>query len=414
MIATALMGNMLRIPLLASSGKSVPLIPLDLVVAGFVLLGVLEARRHGRWMLDAATTAGIGFLGVAALSLISAGPRLGLSIPELLFGGAYLARWGMYFGVFAVASAWISHTEAIQLALLLKWAVIVFALFGIVQVLLLPGFAQIVYPDAVLYADWDPQGRRLVSTFLDPNFAGMFLVLGLCLWGGAYLAGAAAPRWQGFVLGAALLLTLSRGSALSALFAATTMLLVRGPTLRAARALLVAMLATVAAVPVLLPFAAEYAKLTIDASALQRLLAWQKAVTLVSEYPWLGVGFNTVGFVLPRYGWNSVGASSFGLDGGLLFIAALTGSIGVTAFLIFLWRIMMSARQCIRDDAMTPEAHGIAIATMASVVAITVHATFTNTLLLSLLLAPCWLLWALPRALRRGTAHLDAVQPPAP
>jgi hypothetical protein len=43
----------------------------------------------------------------------------------------------------------------------------------------------------------------------------------------------------------------------------------------------------------------------------------------------------------------------------------------------------------------------VAYAAAASVAAVTVHAFFTNTLLLSLLLAPCWLLWALPRALRR-------------
>jgi hypothetical protein len=54
----------------------------------------------------------------------------------------------------------------------------------------------------------------------------------------------------------------------------------------------------------------------------------------------------------------------------------------------------------------------VAYAAAASVAAVTVHACFTNTLLLSLLLAPCWLLWALPRALRRrprepaiGRAH---------
>jgi hypothetical protein len=49
----------------------------------------------------------------------------------------------------------------------------------------------------------------------------------------------------------------------------------------------------------------------------------------------------------------------------------------------------------------TPAVRGLALAVPASVVAVTVQATFANTLLLSLLLAPSWLLWSLPRALRR-------------
>ena len=52
-----------------------------------------------------------------------------------------------------------------------------FAGFGIVQSAFLPNFAQRIYPDARLYLDWDPQGHRLVSTFLDPNFAGAFILL---------------------------------------------------------------------------------------------------------------------------------------------------------------------------------------------------------------------------------------------
>ena len=401
MLAAVVAGNLVRLPLLSAGGKSAPLLPLDLTVAAFVLLGLMEARRHRRFEIDEPTVLGGLFLCTASLSLATSGERLGLQGRELLFGGAYLVRWALGFGVYVTASTWLSARDAMQVARALRVAIAIFAAFGLMQVLFFPGFAQMVYPDSALVLDWDPQGRRLVSTFLDPNYAGILLVIGLCLWGGAHLAGAYAPVWEGILLGSALALTLSRGSALAGVVAAITMLALRGATVRAARLSVGALLALVAAIPLLLPYAAGYDKLFVDGSALQRVLAWDRAVALVADHPWLGIGFNTVGFVSSRYGWVARGTSGFGLDGGLLFIAALTGVVGLVAFVALLWSMARSARQTWVAIPDIPAARGIALAVPASIVAVTVQATFANTLLLSLVIVPCWLLWALPRALRR-------------
>jgi len=401
LILADLAGNLVRIPLFAASGKSAPLLPLDLVVMAFVALGVVEAWRQRRFSVDAPTVAGALFLAIAGVALATAGARVGLPLRELLFSGAYLLRWALYFGVYVTAATWLTARDAIGVMTALRVVIALFAAFGVLQVLFIPGFAQFVYPDSALVLDWDPQGRRLVSTFLDPNYAGILLVIGLTLWGGAYLAGAQASAWEGVLLGTALLLTLSRGSALAAVAAGLTMLAARGPTLRGARVVVAALLLLVLATPLLLPYAADYDKLLVDGSAVQRLLAWQKALILIGDHPWLGVGFNTVGFVARRYGWMAQGASGFGLDGGLLFIAALTGVIGLLAFLLLLTLLVRSATQGWEGLAWSPAARGISLAVPASIVAVTVQATFANTLLLSLVLAPCWLLWAMPRALRR-------------
>lgn len=401
MLVTVFSGNLVRLPLLFAGTKSAPLLPLDLLVMTFVTVGLVEARRHRRFEVDAPAMAGLMFLLIAAVALVTAGQRVGLRTEELLFGGAYLMRWALYFGVYVTAAAWLTARDARRVAAAVRLMIGVFAAFGLLQVLFLPGFAQLVHPDSVLVVDWDPQGRRLVSTFLDPNFAGILLVIGLCLWGGAHLAGAPAPIWEGILLGAALVLTLSRGSALAAFAAGATLLLLGGLSVRGARLAVGAALLMVPAVPLVLPYAAEYDKLFVDGSALQRVFAWQTALSMVSDHPWLGIGFNTVGFVAPRYGWVVRGASSFGLDGGLLFILALTGVVGLSAFLLLLVMVIRSARATwsATDSAV---ARGIALAVPATIVAVVVQASFANTLLLSLVLAPCWLLWALPRALRRG------------
>lgn len=407
-LGAVLSGNLLRLPLLFDVSKSAPVLPLDLVVAGFVTLGLVEARRRRRLELDAPGVAGLLFLLVALVALATAGPRVGLRLTELLFGGAYLLRWALYFGVYVMAAAWLTDRDALRVAAALRLMIGIFAAFGVLQVLLFPGFAQLVHPDSRLVLDWDPQGRRLVSTFLDPNYAGILLVIGLCLWGGAHLAGAPASVWEGILLGVALVLTLSRGAALATVAAGATLLLLHGPSVRGARLAVGAALLVVPVVPLLMPYAAEYDKLAVDGSALQRVFAWQTALSLLADHPWLGIGFNTVGFVAPRHGWVVRGASSFGLDGGLLFIAALTGLVGLAAFLFLLLSVIRSARRTWAHGTRgtsASRARGIALAVPATVVAVTVQATFANTLLLSLVLAPCWLLWALPRALRRDAGE---------
>jgi len=409
LILADLAGNLVRIPLFAASGKSAPLLPLDLVVAGMLLLGLLAVRRTARLPLDAVAKWAALFGAVAAVSLASAPARVGLALSEVTFASAYLVRWLAYFGIYVCVAEFVPVRDAERLARLLRLGIVAFALFGIVQSIALPGFAQMVYPDAQVYLDWDPQGHRLVSTFLDPNFAGILIVIGGCLWCGALLAADRAPAWEGLVLGVALLLTFSRSSLLAALVAGGTLVLIRGINARLLGVGIGATLLGVALIPVLLEYAGALGKLTVDASALLRLIAWQRAFQLVTEHPVLGIGFNTLGFVASRMGWTLRGAGGFGLDGGLLFIAALSGLAGLAAFMGMLAAVMRSARRSWRQ-ADTPAAHrGVAYAAAASVAAVMVHSCFTNTLLLSLLLAPCWILWALPRALRRHPREPVAV-----
>jgi hypothetical protein len=404
LVLADLAGNLIRLPLFAAGGKSAPLIPLDLIVGAFVLIGLAIGYRRRQFPLDRVGGWGTLFLVVGSVSVGSAGWRLALESREIVFAAAYLVRWGLYFGIYACAAAYLPSAGAEELARLLRRGIVLFAAFGIVQALTLPGFAQLVYPESALYLDWDPQGRRLVSTFLDPNYAGILIVMGLCLWGGALLAADRAPAWEGLILGAALLLTFSRSALLAALAAFATLVLIRGVSARVLILVAGATLLTLSIVPWLLDYAGSLGKLSIDASAIQRLLAWQRAVKLIGEYPVLGIGFNTLGFVATRFGWTARGASGFGLDGGLLFITALTGFVGLFCFLGLLTSIVQSARRSWQHPSSSPLHRGLAFATAASVVAVTVHATFANTLLLSLVLAPCWLLWAMPRALRRGMA----------
>lgn len=396
------LGQLVRVPWLSVGDKVVAVLPVDVAVAVAVCLGLLEVHRRGSLPLSAPAAWGLGFVVIAAAATVSAVWRLGLPPRAIVVAGSYLGRWGLYFALFPITAALLRADEVGRLLGWFRALVVVFAVFGIVQSLLLPNFAFVVYPDSRLYLDWDPQGHRLVSTFLDPNFAGNLLVLGLCWWGGRFLAGVTAPRWEAAVLLLALLLTFSRGSMLSAVIAALVLVLAHGVSRRVVQALVGAGVTITILIPLLLPLAAEYSKLRLDASALGRVVAWQRALTIWADYPWLGIGFNTMGFALPRFGIVPRGSAGFGLDGGLLIIGALTGLFGLTAYVGLLGSVVRSARAAWRTAAGRPLARAVGYAVAASVAAIVVQAMFLNTLLYSLLLAPVWMLWASAQAVRRA------------
>ncbi len=108
------------------------------------------------------------FFFIAALSLIVNFYKLGTF--DLLEAALYLVRWILYAGVyFMVYSLDVKFKNRIPNMLLASGAFIVFM-----------GFLQyFLYPDLrnLMYMGWDEHFYRLFSVFLDPNFAGFFLVL---------------------------------------------------------------------------------------------------------------------------------------------------------------------------------------------------------------------------------------------
>jgi O-antigen ligase len=281
--------------------------------------------------------------------------------------------------------------------------ILVFALFGIVQSAFLPGFAQLVYPDSEVYIDWDLQGHRLVSSFLDPNFAGAFVCIGLLCAIARLTCGERVAGWRIGVLATALLLTASRSSILAALVGLATIALIIGVSRRVARALLVFGALLVPTLPLLASFARQYGKLSIDASALARIVSWARALRIFGDHWLIGVGFNTYGFAQRAYGYDAGrGAFGFSLDGGLLFVAVMTGVVGTALYVGMLWRIGRRARRVWRAATAVPIERAMAVAAVASMTALLVHSLFVNSLLLPFLMEPMWILCALPAAAMRG------------
>lgn len=396
MLAAAglLLGNLGRVPGLTVGGRPAPFTFLDAVLIPLWLTLVVTLSRGGRrWRLDAFSLWGLAFVGIALVSTLLAGPKWELSLGAHLGVAMFLVRWVLYAGFYLLVvtdpdpdeagrAVWASFDKAIVAVLV----------FGLIQSAFLPNFAGITSQITGLV--WDLQRRRLVSTLLDPNFSGGLLLIGLVMRLAQEAYGLRTNRWMLglFVLG--VVLTLSRATWL-ALFAVLPLaLVVRGRRGNLPRLLAVASVLLVAAVPAIVAFGQQYKKFEVDVSGLMRFIPWLRSVVLIRDNPVLGVGFNAAGPAQTAYGWELMGGATISMDGGLLFIAVMTGLAGAVAYSGMLWSFVAAARRSWRDAELPPERRAFALGAVMATLGILVQSLFGNGLLIPWLAMPLWVLQA--------------------
>ena len=154
------------------------------------------------------------FFAISLLSLGLASPLL--SNREVIVSGLYLIRWliyaGLYFVIFDTKKTLFKKSNPLSFLVIIGVAI---AFFGFVQYFLYPNLK------ALEVLEWDPHYYRLVSTFLDPGFTGLVLVLTLIILINL-LFKKRNNRWlilATVVVYAALILTHSRSSYLAFLVA---------------------------------------------------------------------------------------------------------------------------------------------------------------------------------------------------
>lgn len=407
-LAVMAVGQLGRVPVLAAGAKEAPLLLNDLAVVGLLLMGLVLVLRRRRLILDGPSSLAFLFFAVGGISALLAIPRFGLTPFEAVFSLAYLFRWLAYFGIYIFAINFLRREDVPSAWNVLEGTVLLFAVFGIVQSAFLPGFAQIVYPEAELFTQWDPQGHRLVSTFLDPNLAGALVVMILLVQAGRLALGAPVTLWKTLVLLVAALLTVSRSTFLALMIGGLFILAARGLSRRVLRASLLVGLLSIPAIPFLAWMAVSYNKLDLtDPSLLARFVAWGRAIAVLADHPVIGVGFNTYGFVQLRYGFAGLSQSAFGLDGGLLFIAVMTGIIGVTLYTAMIFWVVARCYRVWRDSERSPESRGLCLGATAATVALIVHSLFLNSILYPFLMETLWVLWGLAFVVGRMSGEVS-------
>jgi O-antigen ligase len=161
------------------------------------------------------------------------------------------------------------------------------------------------------------------------------------------------------------------------------------------------------AAPWLWRMADTFGKLSLeDQSLLDRLVTWSQAFRVLADHPIVGVGFNTYGFVQLRYGFDELRQGTFGLDGGLLFIAVMTGFVGVTLYSILLFLVLQACKELWSSDRSSSDpssvfdgAVGLGVA--AATVAFVTHSLFVNSILYPPIMQTMWILWGIVFVLNR-------------
>lgn len=400
-IALLGVGNLGRIPVFAVNVKDVPILFNDFLIVAILGALTIAALRNRSLVLDGPAMFGFVFAGVGAFSAMLAVPRFGLTAFEFLVSIAYLFRWLAYFGVYLAAINFLRPADISAVWRTLEGVILVFAAFGIVQSLFLPGFAQIVFPDQ----NWDVQGHRLVSTFLDPNFAGEFIVIGLLVMIARMAFGVECRLWKPLLLFAALVLTISRSSLLGFVAGGVVIALVRGHSRRVLGLSILMGLLTLPFLPLIIRFAMDFGRFSVEGSAAVRIVSWLRALEVFADNPILGIGFNTYGFVQGTYGWLPGSGSDFTLDGGLLFVAVMTGLVGVALYSAMILLVLIRCYHIWKDPSRTGEDRGLALGVVAATISLVVHSIFLNSLLYTFLMEVLWVLWALTYVLRRDKEY---------
>lgn len=213
-------------------------------------------------------------------------------------------------------------------------------IFGIFQAIFIENFALRYGPDY----EWDYQGNRLVSIFLDPNLAASF-TSGFVLLSFVLLRLSIFSK-RVVIVGAILafactLLTLSRGGFIGLLAGFLFYWLFNKDAIKVLRLRNIALFLAAVIVAFVLVYYTFDAEFLIDSdrfgasneSALIRFNNYSALLDIFFQHPLFGVGFNYTRALYPD---SFYGFSGNYVDGGVLILLSSLGVIGLAAIIIAL------------------------------------------------------------------------------
>lgn len=344
----------------------------DILVGFLVIICLLRLRLFIRiFRSDAIVKYFFIFIIVAFLSFLFTPIRL-TSI-QMFVCVLYLVRFLSYFFIYPAAVYLIKQNELTRNDLLTK-----LILTGLILSIL--GWIQyFVYPDLrnLEYLGWDPHFKRIFSTYFDPNYLGLILVLSFIGLLFINLPKPISLMAQIFIL-ITLAFTYSRGSYLAFLSGIFYFSYIKRKIFTAA-ILFIAFLSIVLMLPRNLGEGVNLLRLY---SIEDRIGSLQDGWKIFVNHPLIGVGFNTARFAKRQFNVGgsdlSVSHSGAGFENSLLFVAVTTGIIGLSFYLMTLRKLWQ------QGDALVKTCFA----------AIIVHSLFVNSLFFPFILVWFWVIGA--------------------
>ncbi len=326
------------------------------------------------------------FIVVAILSLLFT--PLKLNPFQYLFSLSYIARFILFISLALLISQKKLPNFNQNLVLIASGSIL--SILGIFQLIFIPNLSFLAEQG------WDPHYFRTVSTFLDPNFLGAYLILTLILLVQSSKFISKKIKIVLFiVVYLALITTFSRSSFVLFITSFLTLAFFK-------KSLPILFLTILLVFGFGLSYF-SYSKLVTKPrnisrtnSAQFRLNSWQQGFQEFLKSPILGVGFNSYRFALDEYHLapqnqlQAKGSSSN--DSSLLFVLATTGVIGLIFYLFFLFTLFKTAFSKIDTNK------NISIALIAGLTGLLVNSFFINSLFYPFILI--WIVLTLSQLLK--------------
>lgn len=343
------------------------------------------------------------FFGAGAFGFLSVIGSFG--ILEIASSIAYMVRLFLYLALF-IPLLQLSKKQLISIRNWLMYSGILFVAIGYVQ--------YIYYPDLrnLYYSGWDEHLYRLFSTFLDPNFAGVFIVLILLLY--AYYILDLLPKIDnkrklaligGFLaILPAMFLTYSR----STLIVFVCVSVVLSIFINKKRYIL-GLVAIVTIGILIIPknLAGEGVNLARTVSVFARVKYMQQVFQLFLDHPLFGVGYNTLRYTTEQYGFVK-GAevlkshAAAGAPNSYLVILVTTGIAGFLAAIYWIGTIVKREFKIVRNDK-NRETKIFAIIVLTSFLGVLVGGVFENIFFYSPILIWLVLITGILFGVRKGS-----------
>lgn len=307
------------------------------------------------------------FLLIAIFSLVFSLSFFNFS--QIFVGALYLFRLIIYFSLINI----VYKDKKIIFNSLIVVGFFV-AVFGYFQYLFFPDLTSL------RSLGWDDHYYRLVSSFLDPAFTGIILLLTQILLVVKILKEKNNKLYYLilFVL-IAILLTFSRSTYI-AFFVSNIILFLKFRQ----KFILGFILLFILLIPFLPKPAGEGVNLLRTYSINQKIINYDKSFEIINESPVFGIGFNNICLV-NNSDYESHACS--GLDNSILFILATMGIVGLVIFIDFVIRI-------IKKTKMDYVGWGLVV----SLIAVFIHGMFTNTFFYNFVLGWIFILISITRA----------------
>lgn len=287
---------------------------------------------------------------------------------DVIISSLFLLRIIFYLAVPVVVINVINQKDVNKYLSLVLAVGVIFSLIGFIQFIVFPNLSSLeVY-------GWDPHINRLVSTTLDPNYTGGILTIftSICLSLFLYKSQIKYALLAG-LFSLAILLTFSRSSYFAYAVSTATIAVVKSP--KVIFIPLILFIITLLFIPV--GRQRIIGALTVDKTSQSRIESWQKAITIIVDHPFFGVGFNNYRSAQAKYGFFPAdsygGHSGGGTDSSLLFVLATTGIFGFALYLAWLTAVVKIAAKNLNKSP-------FALFLTASFFAIFVHSQFVNSL----------------------------------